>query len=132
MRTGDDGDQGAGLLSTVVGVLVFLLLLLLAVQVMVGLYTTSTVTAAAWDAARIASGSDAADRSRSRLDAERHLREVLGDFGDRVHVSWVEDTDAVVLRVRAANPTFLPGPVRRAMRLDVIDRTVRVQREGVR
>lgn len=142
MRLRRSHDDGAGLLSTSVGVLVFLTLLLLAVQVVFALYATSTLTAAAWDAARIAAGSDAlaagqADDGRGighgpRVEAERHLRSVLGDYADRVDVTWAEEADDVVLQVRARHPTFLPAPLRRAMGLDVVERTVRVRREGLR
>lgn len=140
MRARTSSDDGAGLLSTSVGVLVFLALLLLAVQVVFALYATSTLTAAAWDAARIASGSDAApsgDESggtgpQPRVAAERHLRSVLGDYSERVEVTWVDDPDDVVLHVRARHPSFLPSPLRRAMGLDAVERTVRVRREGLR
>lgn len=111
----------------------FLSLLLFAVQVVFALYATSTLTAAAWDAARIASGSDrAADPEAARVAAEEHLRSVLGDYGDRVQVRWLDDGDDVVLQVRADHPTFLPAPLRRPLRLDHVERTVRVRREGVR
>ncbi len=45
-------ERGAGLLSMVVGVLMFFVLLTFTVQVMFNLYTTSVVTGLALDAAR--------------------------------------------------------------------------------
>lgn len=45
-------ERGAGLLSMVVGVLMFFVLLVFTVQVMFNLYTTSVVTGLALDAAR--------------------------------------------------------------------------------
>lgn len=125
-------DDGAGLLSTSVGVLVFLVLMLLAVQVVFALYATSTLTAAAWDAARIASGSDAASSATGQAAAEAHLRWVLGDYADRVETEWASHPEDVVLRVRAQHPSFLPRPLRRAMGIEVVERTVRVRREAVR
>ena len=53
------GERGAGLLSTVAGVVVFLVFLLFAVQLLFGLYATSTVNAVANDAATRAAGADA-------------------------------------------------------------------------
>ena len=44
-------DRGAGLISTAAGVVVFLVFLLFAVQLLFGLYASSTVTAVANDAA---------------------------------------------------------------------------------
>ncbi|MDQ3756428.1 MAG: hypothetical protein M3394_01070, partial [Actinomycetota bacterium] len=52
--------EGSGLLGTVVGGLVFLSLLFFAVQVVLGLYATSVVTAVAYDAAKAVAGADAA------------------------------------------------------------------------
>lgn len=126
------GDAGAGLLSSVVGVLVFLTLLLFAVQLVFALYATSTVTAAAWDAARIAAGSGSGTQASARLEAEQHLRGILGDYGDRLEIEWRDHPNDVVLTVRADHPTFIPGPLRRSMGLDRIDRTVRVRHERVR
>lgn len=129
----DRGEAGAGLIGSTIGVMVFLLLLLLAVQVTFSLYATSTVTAATWDAARIASGSDAGeDPIAARAEAEAHLRSVLGRYGDRVTVRWSEDPDDVILSVRAEHPGFLPRALRHPMRLDAVERTVRVRIERVR
>ncbi len=100
--------------------------MLLAVQVVYGLYTTSAVTAATYDAARLVAGSDSVPRAR----AEEHVREVLGRYGrDHVRLRWEEDPDDVVLTVVADNPSFLPEGVRRPMGLDQITRTVRVRIE---
>lgn len=126
------GDAGSGLLSTSIGILVFLCLLLLAVQVLFALYATSTVTAAAWDAARIASGSEATDSVEARSRAEAHVRRVLGKYGDRVRVEWTDDPDDVVLTVSADQPSLIPRPLRRPMGLDRIHRTVRLRQERVR
>ncbi len=110
--------------------LVFVILLLLAVQVVYDLYATSVVTAAAWDGARIAAGSDADGDTVARAQAEDHVVDVLGSFGRRrVALAWGGDDDTVELRVRATNPSFLPVALKRPLGIDVIDRTVRVRRE---
>ena len=109
-----------------IGVLVFLLLLLLAVQVIYNLYATSAVTAAAFDGARLAAGSG----SSGRAEAAAHVKAVLGDYGsERVDVSFTPDPDDVVLTVVADNPSFLPVALRRPLGFDRIERTVRVRVE---
>lgn len=120
------------MLPTTVGVLVFLVLLLLAVQVTYNLYATSAVTAAAHDGVRIASGADATTSPDRRTQAEAHIRELLGRYGDeRVEFEWVTDPDGdeEILTVRARNPGFLPAAVRRPLGFDEIERTVRMRIE---
>ncbi len=109
-----------------IGVLVFLLLLLLAVQVLYNLYATSAVTAAAFDGARLVAGADGA----TRAEAAAHVKEILGEYGsERVEVSFASDPADVVLTVRADNPSFLPAALRAPLGLDRIERTVRVRIE---
>ena len=72
-------DRGAGLLSTVAGVVVFLVFLLFAVQLLFGLYASSTVNAVANDAAARAASADAPP-----LDViEAQARASLGEVGAR-------------------------------------------------
>lgn len=129
------GEGGVGLLSTVVGVFVFLLLLLVAVQVLYNLYATSAVTAATYDGARLAAGADAGGEPRARAEAEAHVRSVLGGYGrDRIELEWQDDPAGrdVVLTVVARNPSFLPSALRAPLGFDRIERTVRVRIEAVR
>jgi hypothetical protein len=117
---------GQGVLASLVGVLVFLLLLLLAVQVVFHLYATSVVTAATFDGARLA----AASGGLGQDEAATHVRGLLGRYGeDRVEVSFAPDPDDVVLTVVAESPSVLPATLRRPMRMDRIERTVRVRIE---
>lgn len=109
--------------------LVFLVLLLLAVQVTYHLYATSMVTAAAFDGARLAAG--ASSSPGDEQSARRHVLDLLGTYG-REHVETVDvrrEGDVLALRVVARNPGFLPSHLRRPMGLDRIDRTVRVRIE---
>lgn len=109
--------------------LVFLLLLLLAVQVVFHLYATSVVTAAAFDGARRA----AADGGVDEAAAADHVRGLLGRYGEeRVEVSFGTDPDDVVLTVVAESPSVLPATIRRPLRMDRIERTVRVRIERAR
>ncbi len=117
-----------------VGVMVFLLFLLLAVQVIYSLYATSWVTAASYDGARIAAGADLTEHpDAARAAAEAHVVEVLGDYG-RNHLlpfEWRQDEDDQyeILIVRARNPSFLPRYLRAPLGLDDIERKARVRRE---
>ena len=109
--------------------LVFLLLLLLAVQVAFHLYATSVVTASAFDGARLVAGAGGIGED----EAERHVRGLLGRYGEeRVEVSFEPDPDEVVLTVVAESPSVLPASLRRPMRMDRIERTVRVRIERMR
>ena len=112
------------------------MVMLLAVQVSVALYARSAVTAATWDGARIAAGFESAGsgrpESQRRREAEEHVRSVLGRYGDELSFTWASDADAVVLTVQADAPSILPPTVRRPMRLDTIERTVRVRVERER
>jgi hypothetical protein len=104
------------------------------VQVLIGLYARSAVTAAAFDGARLAAGYEAdGDRAQGRERAEAHVREILGAYAHRpgFALEWGDDPTgrSVVLTVRADNPSFVPPIVRRPMGLDHIERTVRVRVE---
>jgi hypothetical protein len=116
-------EHGTGLIGSIAGVTVFLSLLTVATQVLVDLYQTSVVTAAAYDAARrVASGTD--------LDAATaHIVELLGDAGDDASIEW--DVSADVVRVHLVVPTrrlLLPA-VAGPLGLDEVDRTITVRVE---
>jgi hypothetical protein len=112
--------------------LVFLVLLLLAIQVVYDLYATSAVTAAAYDAARVVAGADATEGSGAAADAEAGARRALGTYSSRASFTWTVSADLVELRVVARNPGFLPVALRRPLGVDQVDRTVRVRVERVR
>jgi len=124
-----EADRGAGLLATLIGVMVFLVLLLVAVQVLYNLYATSAVTAATYDGARIAAGYAAAGDPRAHEAAAAHVKDILGAYGDRVELTWIETAEVESLTVRASNPSFLPRGLRGPLGLDHIERTVRVRIE---
>jgi hypothetical protein len=127
-------DRGSGLISTALGVLVFLFFLLFAVQLLFALYATSTVTAVANDAAQ-----RAAARSAPPLAIlESEARANLGRIGNETAFDWSRDDadgdgvdDTVVLRVIAAPPRFVPRSIGGAVGLGEIERTVRVRLEQV-
>lgn len=127
-------DRGAGLLSTAAGVVVFLVFLLFAVQLLFGLYASSTVTAVANDAAVRAASRDAPSLSVIEADARRNL----GEIGSSASFTWATDDtdgdgapDTVVLEVVARPPRFIPRSIGGAIGLDEVRRTVRVRSERV-
>jgi hypothetical protein len=115
-------------------VVVFLVFLLFAVQLLFGLYASSTVNAVANDAATRAANADAP--SLARIEAE--ARASLGEVGASASFGWSTDDadgdgsdDTVVLEVVAEAPRFIPPSIGGAIGLDEIRRTVRVRREEV-
>jgi hypothetical protein len=127
-------EAGAGLLSTVAGVVVFLVFLLFAVQLLFGLYASSTVNAVANDAAVRAASADAPP-----LEViEAQARETLGEVGESADFRWATDdvdrdgdADTVVLEVVTRPPRFIPRSVGGSIGLDEVRRTVRVRLEEV-
>lgn len=129
-------QRGAGLVSTSAGLLVFMLLMLAAVQILFNLYATSMVTAAAHDAARAVAGLDAAaDRCGSVADAEAAFVRSLGDYGAAGHATlhWTcNDPDVVRVRVVARHPTVLPERLAALTSLGRLDRTIEIRTESRR
>ncbi len=116
-------------MSAFVGFAIFMTLLLFAVQVLVRLYATSTITATAFDAAREVATAPG-DPSVEVPNAQASATQRLGRFGaSHTTFSWLEvDGQQVVLRVVATAPGFLPG----MGSLRHIDRTITVRRERFR
>ncbi len=130
-------DRGVGMLPTAAGFVVFLLFLLLAVQVLYGLYATSIVRGVLNDAASRAANGVATEAELARLadDAERSL----GPMGDRTTIllRLVDDDadgvpDVVAGSAVADPPRFVPPPLGRMAGLGDIDVAVRVRIERVR
>ena len=125
------GEAGVGLLSSIVGVTIFIVLLLFAVQVALNLYATSTVTTVAFDAARQVAGSDGGPAATAA--AETRARQLLGRFesgGGTLRFRWdTSRDDAVLVEVVAERPPLLAHvrfPFQR------VDRTVTVRWERPR
>lgn len=134
---GRRGRRGSIPISTTLGLAAFVGFLLLAVQVLVHLYATSAVTAAAYDAARTAASFSARERPATPRqvvsEAEERARQVLGRYGGRARFDWSgSDDDSVVVRVHVPNPNLLPASLARAAGMDDVDRTVRVRLERLR
>ena len=135
-RTALTADQrGTAVVGTTVGVLVFIAFLLLATQVLLGLYTTTVVTATAVDAATsVARGGTPTDRAVQQ-SATTEARRRLGAFAarpGRVTLDWsATNDDEVVLTIHAQKMTLLPAVLGPALG-NRIDRTVRVRTERLR
>jgi len=109
-----------------VGICLMLAFLFIAAQALVHLFASSAVAAAAYDAARLASGA----RPVTAADAAAHGRAVLGSFAERVEVFTVTvGNESIRARVVADSPALLPRVFGEATGLDVIDRSVVVRRE---
>ncbi len=132
MGGGAERDRGAGLLSTAAGVVVFLVFLLFAVQLLFGLYSSSTITAVANDAATRAASAEAPPLAVIEAEA----RASLGQVGETASFVWdVDDadgdgtSDTVVLEVTARPPRFIPRSIGGSIGLDEVHRVVRVRAE---
>lgn len=126
-------ERGAGLISTAAGVVVFLVFLTFAVQLLFGLYASSTVTAVANDAAQRAAAAEAPPLAVIESDA----RATLGRVGDAAEFAWSRvdsdgdgADDTVVLTVIAVPPRFVPTSVGSATGFGEVRRTVRVRIEA--
>lgn len=109
------GDGGTGIFGSTFAFVAFLLFLLLAVQVVFGLYARTTVTAVAADLAQHAAneGADLDDTRFADYEAEADRR--LGGYGDDARFTFsLVDADAdglddtVAVHVTAELPTVLP------------------------
>lgn len=136
-RSSSGGEAGSGAVGTLAGVAAFLVLLLFAVHLVLNLYGSSIVTAAAFDAARLRAGGSG--EPVSETEAEGHALELLGGYRQdgRLQLSWsYPDTDGdgapdvVALRVVAEHPTNLFAGGR--FPFQRVDRTVTVRMERLR
>ncbi|MCU1497503.1 MAG: hypothetical protein JWM47_1456 [Acidimicrobiales bacterium] len=128
--------RGTGLVSTCAAVLVFLIFLLFAVQLLMNLYATSTVSAAGYDAARAVASHHVDHRDPARLAdaeqrAEARARSLLGGIGRDAEFSWSIDDRVVRLHLSVLGPGILPRATSSLGGPHRIDRTfvVRVEDE---
>lgn len=113
---------------------VFLVFLLFAVQLLFGLYASSTVNAVTNDAATRAASANAPALEVIEADA----RQSLGEIGSSASFTWGTDdadgdgkADTIVLEVVARPPRFIPPSIGGAIGLDEVRRTVRIRGEEV-
>lgn len=125
-------ERGVGLVSTLSGVAIFMAFLLLGAHVLVHLYATSVLTANAFDAARIVSGSSSGeDRVGAAARAQAQALAQMGGFADRVAFTWEQlGPDEIVLTAAADTPNLLPALLARGLGMDMVERTVRLRVEA--
>lgn len=111
------------------GIGVFLAFLLLAVQVLLHLHAATTVSAAAFDGARLMAVEDGLGCG----GADAHVRGILGGYGAEVVVDCpIDDGDVVAVRVVGPSPAPLVDGFLRGFDLGGIERTARVRVETFR
>lgn len=120
------------MIGTTIGLTIFLILLLFAVQSAVTLHARSMVTATAYDAAREVAGyASESSRADARASAEARFEQRMGGGRDRVRLEWldVDDPDVVRVRVIADHPSLLPDAFGDAIGISETDRRIEVRVE---
>ena len=129
-------DRGSGLLGTLAGFFVFVLLMFAATQVLFDLYATSMVTSAAHDAARVVAGFDnEPDRCAATALGDQVFAEALGSYASETdtQLSWTcADPTAIRVRVVVDHPTLLPPFLVGLTGLGHLDRTIVIRVEDIR
>ena len=125
-------ERAAGVLSTTFGVAVFLVLLLSAAHLMIGLWQTTVVTSIAREGANeVATAPEGTSARQAEERAIRRARGALGSLAAGVELRFESDpVDAdVVLRVRAAGLHLVPPAAAGLAGDDGLDRRIVVRRE---
>jgi hypothetical protein len=138
--TGRQHDRGVGVFGTSIGFVVFLMFLFFAMQVMFGLYATSTLRATLDDAtARAAAGggTGVADLARLAEDAEASLGEMGRRPSTVIELEALDEdgdgaADVVVGRARAVPPRFVPPSIGGMIGFEEITAGSRVRIERLR
>lgn len=111
-------DRGAGLIASTFGVLALILFLIFAAQVLLGLYATTTLRAAVYDAASGAASQGGSRHPVGLAAAAEDARASLGALGRRGELSLeAVDTDGdgladvIVGRASAIPPRVVPRSV---------------------
>jgi hypothetical protein len=131
-------DRGAGMVSSVAGLTVFLLFMLFAVQVLFGLYATSTLRSTLYDAASRAAAGGGTERADLALLADE-AESSLGRMGDRTVITLrlVDDDgdgvgDVIVGDAVSVPPRVVPRSVGGMVGFEEIRASVRVRVERFR
>jgi hypothetical protein len=113
----------------VFAVAVFLAFLMLSTQVLLHLYTTSTITAVAFDTARRAAGEGSSCES---VRFEARIRRALGGYGQRIEQPRCVSSDGQIeVTIVGPTPARLVDAFGATLGLDRIERTARVRTEDV-
>ena len=130
-------DRGSGMVPAIAGLTVFLMFVLFAVQVLFGLYATTTVRATLHDAASRAAAGNGRGADLTRLAAE--AEDSLGAMGDRTEITLrlVDDDgdgtgDAIVGDAVAVPPRVVPPSIGGMVGFEEVRASVRVRIERFR
>jgi hypothetical protein len=132
-------DRGVGVFSTAAGFVVFLMFLFFAMQVLFGLYATSTLQATLNDAASRAANGPTSPGDLDRLVGEAEAS--LGQMGRRpstvIELDVVDEDgdgagDVVQGHAVAEPPRFVPPSIGGMLGFEQITASVRVRVERVR
>lgn len=129
---GPRGDErGAGLLGAVLGVAIVAAMLGFSVNLLLGLWTRSTVDAVAYDAARdIATAPPTVDPETAARASVERARALLGEHGERVTFDVSMDDRSVTLRVRSPGVELMPALIDGGPIVGSIDRRIVIRRES--
>lgn len=105
-----NNQRGSGLVSSLFGVCMMLLVVLAATNVAVNIYTRSVVSAAAHDAARRLAAEES-QSTGSLEEAEARARQQLGNLGRSASTSVVASRsgDFVTVSIATRTPSLLPS-----------------------
>jgi hypothetical protein len=117
------GDIGAGLIGLMGSVLVFMIFLLFATQLLVGLYARSVVSGAAFDGAQYVARHQGAGDVGARQTVEAQVGASLVSAGVTGRDADNVDYTVIVSAPRFLSKTWLPGSA------DTISRTARARIE---
>jgi Flp pilus assembly protein TadG len=121
----DRGDAGAGLIGLMFSVLVFLIFLLFATQLLIGLYARSVVAGAAFDGAQYVARHPQDDGRGALTTVQNEVGATLVTTRVTRDADYVEYT-VVVSAPRFLSKTWLPDSA------DTIERTARARIERPR
>lgn len=122
-------ERGSGLLSATFSLALFLVLVGVALNVVVGLWIRSSVDAVAHDAAvLVASQPPSVDAERLALN---QARELLGSYSKEVTFEFVHavDSSQVILHVQSPGYAVMPRVVGERALVPGLDRRIIVHRE---
>lgn len=125
-------QRGSAALGTVIGVGCLMVMLGVSINVLLGLWTRSTIDSVSYDATRTIATAPAGTPRRAAADAAfSRARDVLGPVGEQVcwDLESGEDDAAVVVRVRAPGVSVLPRVVSGAPTVGDLDRRIVVRAE---
>jgi hypothetical protein len=113
-----DHEAGTGLIASVVGFAVVLVLLTLSVQLVAVFLIRTELSSAAFvgaETASVVSSSSAAEQA-----GDRAARALLGSLASRVSFSWRLSRQRAILTASCATPSLVPGWITEPLGLETV------------